>query len=79
MSVRRRCSLSPDRHEIRQKRKWLVGGGWCQADCISGLKGAPSPSTAEPYSDIAFGGLQSDINVHDQDNLNHLGKKIKTF
>lgn len=28
--MRRCCSLSPDRHEIRQKRKWLVGGGWCQ-------------------------------------------------
>lgn len=27
VSVRRWCSLSPDRHEIRQKRKWLVGRG----------------------------------------------------
>lgn len=50
VSVRRWCSLSPDRHEIRQKRKWLVGRGWCQALNIGGQKGAPSPSTAERQS-----------------------------
>lgn len=47
VSVRRCCSLSPDRHEIRQKRKWLVGGGWCQPGGSGGLEGAPSPSAAE--------------------------------
>lgn len=50
VSARRWCSLSPDRHEIRQKRKWLVGRGWCQALSIGGQKGAPSPSTAERQS-----------------------------
>lgn len=50
--MRRCCSLSPDRHEIRQKRKWLVGGGWCQPGGSGGLEGAPSPSAAERRSGL---------------------------
>lgn len=54
-SVRRRCSLAPDRHESRQKRKWpvgraaggAVGRGWCPPPNRGGRRGAPSPSTAE--------------------------------
>lgn len=46
--VRRWRSLSPDRHEIRQKRKWPVGGGGGGGQTVGGknmvgLQGAPSP------------------------------------
>lgn len=66
VSARRWCSLSPDRHEIRQKRKWLVGRGWCQALSIGGQKGAPSPSTAERQSSHDGSGPQWESSNNNQ-------------
>lgn len=46
--VRRRCSLSPDRHEIRQRGSGLsMWGSDSVRESILGLEGAPSPFKAE--------------------------------